>query len=251
MNILLFHNSIFYQSQPLGILMLDTKFPRVAGDIGSAKTWPFPVRYYTVEGVIPDKIMRKEPVKETLQLFIDAAKALESFGTRAITTSCGFLAIFQSDIVKEISVPFVSSALITVPFVSNIVGNRSVGILTERAENLTEKHFKGTGWSQNDYNVKIYGMDKNAVFPQVFIGNREKANLQELENDIKKLAEKVREDALVSALVLECTNFVPWSQLIGRITGLPVFHIVNAVEMVVGATLRRSYDGAVWRGLQP
>jgi aspartate/glutamate racemase len=251
MNVLLFRNTILYQSQPVGILMLDTKFPRVPGDIGNAKTWPFPVRYYMVEGVIPDKIMGKEPFKETLQQFIDAAKAVESFGVRAITTSCGFLAIFQSHIAKHVSVPFVSSALITVPFVSNIVGNRGVGILTERAENLTEKHFKGVGWSQNDYDVKIYGMDKDAIFPQVFIGNREEANLQELENDIKKLAEKVKEDASVKALVLECTNFVPWGQLIGRITGLPVFHIANAVEMVAGATMRRSYDGAVWKGLQP
>lgn len=248
---MLFHNTILYQSQPVGILMLDTKFPRVSGDIGNAKTWPFPVRYHIMESVIPDKVIGKEPLKETLQQFIDAAKAVESCGVRAITTSCGFLAIYQSDIAKEISVPFVSSALITVPFISNIVGNRGVGILTEHASDLTEKHFQGVGWSQSDYNVKIYGMDKDAVFPQVFIGNREEANLQELENDIKKLAEKVKEDASVKALVLECTNFVPWGQLIGRITGFPVFHIVNVVQMVAGATLRRPYDGAVWRGIQP
>ena len=27
----------------LGILSLDTKFPRIHGDIGNAETWPFPV----------------------------------------------------------------------------------------------------------------------------------------------------------------------------------------------------------------
>jgi len=29
----------------LGIMMLDTKFPRVHGDMGNAATWPFPVQY--------------------------------------------------------------------------------------------------------------------------------------------------------------------------------------------------------------
>ncbi len=240
MTILLIHKSIFYQSQPLGILMLDTKFPRVKGDIGNAKTWPFPVKYLLVENVIPDKIMGKEPFKETLLQFIDAAISIESFGVRAITTSCGFLAIFQNHISKHLSVPFVSSALVTIPFVSSIVGSRRVGILTERAENLTEKHFQGVGWSQSDFDVKIFGMNKDAIFPQVFIGNQEEANLLELENDIKQLAEKVKQDSSVKALVLECTNFVPWSHVISGITGLPVFHIVNTVEMVVNATLRNS-----------
>jgi hypothetical protein len=235
---MLFHNSIINQSQPLGILMLDTKFPRVEGDIGNAKTWPFPVKYYIVENVIPNKIMGKVPFKETLQQFIYSAISIESCGVRAITTSCGFLAIFQNHISKHLSVPFISSALMTVPLVSNILGNRKIGILTERAQNLTEEHFQGVGWSQSDYNVEIYGMNKDAVFPQVFIGNRDEANLLELENDIRKLAERVEKNSSVHALVLECTNFVPWSHLISSITGLPVFHIVNTVELVVNANLR-------------
>ena len=32
----------------LGILMLNTRFPRPPGDIGNPETWPFPVRYEVV-----------------------------------------------------------------------------------------------------------------------------------------------------------------------------------------------------------
>jgi hypothetical protein len=34
----------------LGVLMLDTRFPRPRGDVGNATTWPFPVRYKIVNG---------------------------------------------------------------------------------------------------------------------------------------------------------------------------------------------------------
>ena len=35
----------------VGILVLDTKFPRMPGDIGYAPTWPFPVLYKVVRGI--------------------------------------------------------------------------------------------------------------------------------------------------------------------------------------------------------
>ena len=37
----------------VGILMLETRFPRIPGDMGNAETWPFPVLYKVVPGASP------------------------------------------------------------------------------------------------------------------------------------------------------------------------------------------------------
>jgi hypothetical protein len=40
----------------VGILMLETRFPRIPGDIGHAATWPFPVLYKVVRGATGERV---------------------------------------------------------------------------------------------------------------------------------------------------------------------------------------------------
>jgi len=41
----------------VGILMLETQWPRVPGDTGNAMTWPFPVLYKVVRGATPHRVI--------------------------------------------------------------------------------------------------------------------------------------------------------------------------------------------------
>ena len=71
--------------QSIGILMLDTKFPRPMGDVGNAKTFPFPVRYKKVIGASPTRIV-KEADPSLLEPFIKSAQELALEGVKGITT---------------------------------------------------------------------------------------------------------------------------------------------------------------------
>ncbi|MFZ4411330.1 MAG: aspartate/glutamate racemase family protein, partial [Paracraurococcus sp.] len=82
---------------PLGILMLDARFPRIPGDMGNAGTWPFPVLYRVVRGASPDRVVL-QGARGLLPDFIAAAQDLVAQGAEAITTNCGFLSLFQREI---------------------------------------------------------------------------------------------------------------------------------------------------------
>ena len=49
-----------YHGVSIGILMLDTRFERFNGDIGNARTWPFPVQYRVVRDATPNRVTRPE-----------------------------------------------------------------------------------------------------------------------------------------------------------------------------------------------
>src|SRR3954453_10918228 len=60
---------------PLGILMLEARFPRIPGDMGNAETWPFPVLYRVVRGASPERVVLNSAVG-LLPDFLDAAEEL-------------------------------------------------------------------------------------------------------------------------------------------------------------------------------
>src|SRR3954467_1057966 len=101
---------------PLGILMLEARFPRIPGDMGNGTTWPFPVLFRVVRGATPERVVL-EGARGLLPEFIAAAQELVDLGAEAITTNCGFLSVFQSELAAAVRVPVATSSLMQVPWV--------------------------------------------------------------------------------------------------------------------------------------
>lgn len=214
----------------LGVIMLDTVFPRFHGDIGNPSTFEFTVKYEVVRGASPRRVVW-DADRDLIEPFILAAKRLESEGAKLVSTSCGFLSLFQNIIAREISVPFISSSLLQVPLVySMFCSGKKVGILTADAKHLTREHFKEAGAA--DVPVTVYGMEGWEEFSRVFIGNSPEADFGRLEHEVESVAARFACSGDVGALVLECTNLPPFERQIRKTSGLPVFHLNSLINMV-------------------
>ncbi len=229
--------------QAVGILMLDTRFPRIPGDIGNAATFPFPVVYRVVRGASPRRVV-VEGDPELLEPFVSAARELEDMGVRTITTSCGFLALFHRQMAERLRVPFLSSSLIQVPMVSRMVGGRPVGILTARRSALTERHFAGVGWSSREFPIVVQGMDEAPLFSRAHQENRLTIDFDQMRREVVEAARRmVEEHPEVAAIVMECTNLPPYASSVQQAVDRPVFSIATLVKMVYGALERREFVG--------
>jgi Asp/Glu/Hydantoin racemase len=216
----------------VGILVLDTQFPRAPGDIGNATTFDFPVLYHRVAGASSDRVVRGTG-RELLPSFVEGARALEREGARAITTSCGFLARFQSDLAAAVSVPVFTSSLLLVPLVHRMLApGRAVGILTVDASSLGRAHLAGAGITP-EMPIAVAGLETEKEFTRVLLEDALEFDLaaarQEHVDVARRLAAAHPE---VGALVLECTNMPPFRADVQAATGLPVFDVTSLIRMV-------------------
>jgi Asp/Glu/hydantoin racemase len=216
----------------VGILVLDTQFPRIPGDMANATTFPFPVRYHRVPGASPDLVVRQGS-RALLPAFIEGAKFLEREGVRAITTNCGFLAKFQRELAVAVSVPVFSSSLLLVPMVHRMLSpGKAVGILTVDASSLTPDNFESVGIT-SDIPVAVAGLETEKEFTRVLLSNQLVLDVEAARREHIRVAQRLcAEHPEVGALVLECTNMPPYRADIQAATGLPVFDIVHLVQMV-------------------
>jgi Asp/Glu/hydantoin racemase len=220
------------ESATIGILMLDTQFPRVVGDIGNPTTFPFPVRYHRVAKASAERVVRQD-ARTLLPAFIEGARALEREGVLAITTSCGFLARFQRELTAAVAVPVLTSSLLLVPLVSRMLPpGKAVGILTIDSASLTEAELIGAGVSAG-MAVVVAGMETEEEFHRAILEDRPVLDVDRSRAEHVRVAGRlVADHPTVGAIVLECTNMPPYRVDIQRATGLPVLDVVHLVNLV-------------------
>ncbi|WP_367339718.1 aspartate/glutamate racemase family protein [Aminivibrio sp.] len=212
----------------VGILMLDTNFPRILGDIGNALTFPFPVLFRIVKGAGVKRVVFERDA-QLIDEFVAAGKELVANGARGLVTSCGFMALFQKEIAAALPVPFVSSSLMQIPMVYSMTSHKTVGVITACSTSLTPKHFEGV--DAGNIPVVIEGIE-NSDFGRALINDHTEYDYNEAEEAVTGAAKRLlQRDKTIGAIVLECTNLPPYAEAVSRVTGLPVFDIVTLTRM--------------------
>lgn len=214
---------------PLGILMLEARFPRIPGDMGNATTWPFPVLYHVVRGASPEKVVLRG-ARGLLPDFIEGAKDLVRLGAEAITTNCGFLSLFQNELARAVSVPVATSSLMQVRWVQAMLPpGKQVGVITVSGSTLTPAHLESAGVPLD---TPVVGTENGREFFRVLIrAEKEDMDVAAAQQDIldagKELLTRYPD---VGAIVLECTNMPPYSAALQQEYGLPVYDIYTMIN---------------------
>lgn len=219
----------------IGILMLDTRFPRPLGDIGNPASFAFPVRYHRVAGATPARVVTQaQRARALLPDFISGARALERAGVAAITTSCGFLGPVQQDLAAAVSVPVLTSPLFLLPLARLSCGNRPVGVVTAHAGHLSAEHLSACGIDPR-WDVPVIGLEHAPAFRDAILGNASDLDPHRIEAEVVAAcrALQMRRPDL-GALVFECTNLPPYRAAVRRATGLGVFDCHDLIALLRG-----------------
>lgn len=202
----------------LGVLMLQTRFPRPPGDIGHPDTFAFPVCRMVVAGATPVRVVQQADTA-LLAPFIAAGQALVAGGAAAITTSCGFLARWQGELQAALPVPVWTSALQQLA----LLRGQRCGVITIDAAALGPEVLRAVG---ADPATPVEGIAPGSALHRTLLQDLPALDMDDAQAQVLSAAARLRARVPgLQALVLECTNLPPYADALRRATGLPVHDI--------------------------
>lgn len=240
-------------SPRLGLILLDTRFPRPPGDLGRPDSYPLPVLTKVVEGAVPAEVVSDAARLDASPLaaqFVAAARDLAARGASAITTSCGFLVLLQVRLQASVPVPVLSSSLLALPEL--LAREAAVGVLTISAERLGGDYLRAAGVPASRMgDVWVQGMPADSHFVQAILGNLDALDESRAAQEVLAagLALKARAPAL-RTLVLECTNLPPYAEALAQATGWRIVSLLQSKRLLAEQVRALDWQ-TVWHGPSP
>jgi hypothetical protein len=217
----------------IGVIQLNTNFPRPIGDIGNPKTFPFQsiikkLDLASVADVVSTEVISGNRLAE----MVDVACDLESQGCDLITTSCGFLGPVQTEVQRHLKVPFLSTSLLLLPFLRRLYPNRGdIGVLTFDARALRPHHFVDHEMSD----LEILGLETDTELYRVISNDESELHTETALREVVDRAQQLVNKRGVRCIIFECTNLSPYKATVRAETGIAVFDLVDLVSFHVNA----------------
>lgn len=216
------------ESFKLGVILLNTNFPRVIGDIGNPETFDFPVIYKRVSSAKVSAVVSSDGISQSVKNDIfSTISELEEEGADLIVTSCGFLGEIQKELQGISNVPVITSSLLLIPFVRTLISNgEKIGVLTFDRASLKEKHFAG----HFSDDIVINDIPKSGELYQVIKNDYLVLDTEKAQADVVDAAlDLINKNKNIKVIILECTNLPPYINAIREATGLPVFDLIQSI----------------------
>lgn len=234
----------------IGILVIEGHFPRPPGAIGNGATFPFPVLHHVVAGFSGSRtvfeLAQSDPdspeFTQAIEPWLDGGRALQAQGCRAVTTSCGFAALFQRHLCEALDVPVFASSLLLVPMLARMLKPaQRVGIVTADAGSLRPTLLEAAGITTP---VVISGMGECPEFAATAWRDRPSLDFDAAEKEAVDVARRMVEDhPEIGIILLECSLLPPYAAAIQAATQRPVFDFTHLVAMAHDACARQKFGG--------
>jgi len=117
---------------------------------------------------------------------------------------------------------------------------KKVVILTISKATLTPAHLAAAGVPLD---TPVYGTDAGRVFTRDILGDAPQIDFDACRLDMLDAADEiVAQEPDAGAIVLECTNMVPYAADLRRRTGLPVYSIYSMVSWFQAGLMPRRFE---------
>lgn len=218
----------------LGLLMLQTRFPRPPGDIGHPQTFGFAVRRRVVPAATPQQVVGGlgQPAGQALlQPFVQAGLALVDEGCQALSTSCGFLALWQAELAAALPVPVWTSSLLQLAEAAR-AGQRC-GVVTIDSAALTTAHLRAVG---ADPATPVEGITPGSALHRTLLQDLPTLDMADAQAQVLAAADRLlARHPDLTTLVLECTNLPPYADALRQASGRRVLDVVSLLNQRMAA----------------
>lgn len=229
--------------QPIGVLLMETQVPFIPGDVGNAYSYKFPVRFEVVSGLTTHKVLGRDD--NSIGPLVDAAKALQQAGVRAITGDCGFMAYYQRHVMSQVKIPVFLSSLMQLSFCDLILPpGQKIGVITADSSLLDTALLDAVGVKVSLDRIVVRGMEDSPHFVSTFLEEKGILDVGEVEREVVSVAKKLlSEEADVGVVLLECSDLPPYAQKVQQSIDRPVFDYVTMINYVHAAIVKSPFRG--------
>ncbi|WP_299292918.1 aspartate/glutamate racemase family protein [uncultured Tateyamaria sp.] len=215
------------------VLQLDTDFPRVPGDVGSAETYIDPIEVLRIPSATVAHVVSGAPQDIDIAPFEAALRAASG---EVIVTSCGFLSYWQAHLAALADRPVIASSLVALDRIARTHAPDEVMIVTFDAGSLGAPHLGRHG----AFAASIVGLYPDMHLRQVIGQNLPHLDQDRAAREMRTLiADHIR--PVHRCIVLECTNLPPYKPAIRDVTPVPVIDILTEIEAARPGTVKPAF----------
>lgn len=228
---------------PIGVMLLNVKYPIVPGNVANACTFDFPVRYAKVLTVDSPRIHTVDPT--IIEDLVAVGRELEQDGVRAIICSCGYFGHWQKQLTERLNVPIYASSLTQLPMIkTGLKKNQKVGVLCAVTRTFTPELLACCGVDDPSF-VIVKSMEDAPEFSAIPRDRNTMNNAVVRQEMVQAAKELVAENPEIGAILLECSDMPPYAHAIQEAVNLPVFDFTTMIRWVESSVCRKPFYGYI------